>query len=210
MRQLTGIKIFLQTVMNKISLFTVPHTGTHFVYNFFDLIGVEPDPGTCTKKGAAYYNILHASIPVKEMTQAPRDRYTQHFKRKTIVTARDPYLSTIHHLDLSTTRGVDYVATVWDTFLDILPTINYHIIDIGCKEENRYQHLCSAADFLSLKISYDKDKVKKFADEWQPANYRNNEMKSNYLKSGKLPEGHDWALFDRAVDWYKGLPTNHA
>jgi len=91
----------------------------------------------------------------------------------------------------------------WDRFFRVLPTLNYHIIDIGCEMPNRYEHLCDVADFL--KVDYNSQKVKDFADAWKPENASNSIAKRKYLETRELPEGYDWSLLDEAVEWYTNL-----
>jgi len=200
--------------MHRFNIFTVPHTGTHFIFKFVnDVLGAERDNGPAhyTKDGAYYWPFHAFHQPLHMMSpriQSFCNGTNNESRRPTLVTARDPYLSTIHYMDLAPTRKLSDCAGYWDTFLGIIPRTNHFIVDIGCHENKRTEHLCEVADFLRL--PYKLDDMKTFAEAWKPENARSNDMKKKYLETGTLPDprGESWDMLDNAVAWYKSLPTN--
>jgi hypothetical protein len=207
--------------MRRITLLTVPHTGTHFVTHLFNGIGAELDHdvvcGTHQKfnkhsKINAYYWQIHSTQkPIPELPRNARLNYESCMRnnRSLIVTARDPYLSCFHYMSKSPMHSLEHQSANWNMFLDIVESRKPFIVDIGCREEMRYEHLKDALDYLKI-ANYDNDFVKQYAENWTPLNTSGNEMRVKYLKTGELPPNQDWQLLDRAVDWYKSLPTNDA
>ena len=180
-----------------IVIYTVPHTGTNFVRKFLDTLETTE-------------NIIRIHATHLDDTEMVSQHHLTQLRilassSPTIITARDPYLSAIRFLKREH-RKMTFLKKRWDRFFKTVPTMNYHIIDIGVKEEDRYTHLCQAADFL--KIKYSEQKVRAFADAWKPVNETTSDAKTKYLDTGELSKFHDWSLLDDAVSWYKNLQTN--
>lgn len=184
-----------------IVIYTVPHTGTNFVKKFLETLG--------TPK-SEYIRIHATQLDDAKIILSPHHLTQLEMlasSKPTIITARDPYLSAIRLLNR---HGSDHTITLlkrrWDRFFKTIPTMNCHIIDIGVREEDRYTHLCQAADFL--KVKYSEQNIRAFADAWKPENETTSDAKTKYLETGKLSEFYDWSLLDEAVSWYRNLPTN--
>ena len=178
-------------------LYTIPHTGTNFVEKFLNSLGVTDSIIRIhvTQLDDAEIVSQHHLTQLKMLTNSS----------PTIITARDPYLTAIRFLKREH-RTMALLKKRWDRFFKTIPTMNCHIIDIGVKEEDRYTHLCQAADFLEVK--YSEQKVRAFADAWKPENETTSDAKTKYLETGELSEFYDWSLLDEAVEWYRNLPTN--
>ena len=194
-------------------LYTVPHTGTNFVGKFLNTLRIPENKlryglGPTNTSYSGYIRI-HATqlddIAIVSQYHLAQLRLLTSSK-PTIITARDPYLSAIRYIKPGEHRKMSLLKKRWDRFFKTIPTLNHHIIDIGIQEENRYTHLCDAADFL--KVKYSEQKIKTFADAWKPENETTSDAKTKYIETGKLPEFYDWSLLDEAVAWYRNLPTN--
>jgi len=181
--------------MANITLFTVPHTGTTFAVMLFRAVQF--------KKNA--YRHVHA-LPQPFTDERMLNVYNEfvYSNKPLLVTARDPYLSAIRFV----THGnpIEHVARHWDTFLDTIESKKHATIDIGCRTNDRYDMLCDALDFGN--IAYNKEIVKQYSDAWTPVSKIDTDAKLKYIETGQLPAGHNWEALDRAVDWYKNLPTN--
>jgi len=184
--------------MHNLFLLTVKHTGTHFAFNFLTNLGMAI---------GSQYSHLHVTdyLPKKR-------KYERILNSKVLLTARDPRLGALRVAGQmqniqSSQQNVNVLATSWGVFLDLLPKINHHIIDIGCVPEQRHSHINSAIEFLGRKPLPD---LNKFVDSWTPANVNkeNKEYKITYLETGDLPPKIDFTGLDRAYEWYKSLPTN--
>jgi hypothetical protein len=179
-------------------LYTVPHSGTNFVEKFLNTLGITESIIRIHVTQLDDAKIIESQHHLTQLEMLASSK-------PTIITARDPYLSAIRLLQREH-RTMTLLKKRWDRFFKTIPTMNYHIIDIGVKEEDRYTHLCQAADFL--KVKYSEQKVRAFADEWKPENETTSDAKTKYLETGELPEFYDWSLLDEAVEWYRNLPTN--
>ena len=107
------------------------------------------------------------------------------------------------------------------------------ILDMGCREEDRVEHLCDFVRHIGKDPDEYMDDILEYADGWKPLNTSNSVEKRKYLELGQLPETQilnihrklvprretvettltkkiDWTAFDNAVAWYKSLPTNDA
>lgn len=197
----------------RITVYTVPHTGTHFATKFLDTLGIERSrqykPFPLSSK--THWWRCHAA-------QGPSGDCAEHDvadsaiipAAKLVVTARDPYLSAIRYFGPGR-RPMAKLKYRWDTFLSVLEERKkpYFILDIGCREKDRYQHLLDLAEYTG--VSYDEDVVRKYADSWKPENATDTSAKAAYLANGVLPElecDGTWSMLDDAVAWYKTLPTN--
>jgi len=127
--------------------------------------------------------------------------------RKLVVTARDPYLSAIRWISL-TSNTVQDMYYAWNYFFDVLDKKEYFIVDIGCREQDRAQHICDLAQFIN--VEYDMERVEDFALAWKPEYSSNTSAKQSYLGSGNLPPAKTgtWSMLDDAVKWYANLKTN--
>ncbi len=207
--------------MPELSLLTVTHTGTNFAIAFLELLGIPHNAGR-------NYTHIHAS---PELSPSMEKRYKELVGTKCIVTARDPLLSGIRYIHNG--AKVSQIAGCWEVFLEILPWMDAFILDVGCREEDRVEHLCDLARHVGKDPEEYMDAIVEYADNWKPLNVTDNEDKQRYLESGVLPEKQvihihrklvprretvettltkkiDWAAFDDAVAWYKSLPTNDA
>jgi len=204
-----------------LSMLTVTHTGTHFAMAFLELLGIPHNAG----RGYTH----HHAAP--ELTPHMKERYEQLIGTKCIVTARDPILSGIRYIHNGT--SVQQVADCWDVFLEVLPWMDAFILDMGCREEDRVEHLCDFVRHIGKDPDEYMDDILEYADGWKPLNTSNSVEKRKYLELGQLPETQilnihrklvprretvettltkkiDWTAFDNAVAWYKSLPTNDA
>lgn len=107
------------------------------------------------------------------------------------------------------------------------------IVDVGCREADRVEHLCDFARHVGKDPDDYMDAIVEYANAWKPLNVTDNPIKQAYLKDGTLPETQvlnikrklvprretvettltkkiNWAAFDDAIAWYKSLPTNDA
>jgi len=127
---------------------------------------------------------------------------------KVIVAARNPYLSVFRRIDLPTSRPLKYYAARWNVFLDTIPELDYVILDVGCRGEEKYNQLVDVAKHIGLYSEETIPIIKDYAKAWKPVNISDTKFKRDFLLTGELPEGYDWSVFDSAVDWYESLPTN--
>jgi len=193
-----------------ITLHTVPHTGTHFVTKIFtDVFGL-------TQK--TDWNRVHATWVAPSQLRPPELVMIQTAMEaeKLIVTARDPYLSAIRWIGKKNqyrggrplNRGVDEMYNSWNHFFDVLSKKEYFIVDIGCREKDRVQHISNLVDFLDIEV--DIGLVKDFASTWKPEYTSDSNEKQTYLNSSVLPVANkgSWDMLDDAVKWYASLDTN--
>ena len=221
--------------MSKLALFTVPHTGTHFAIGFMKELGIEhgrrtpldcPDP-----RPSGFFHCHAPGCSIEEWNNGNRE--TIFSSTKCLVTARDPYLTGIRYIHNN--QPAYLIVRHWNSFLqslDMLP--EYFVLDVGCRKEDRIQHLRDAAKFLGKDTSRYESAIEEYANKWIPLNVTNNGIKQAYLKTGELPKIQerklsrdgskilpkgefiqttleiDWSEFDGAVAWYKSLPTNDA
>jgi hypothetical protein len=190
--------------MHNLFFLTVRHTGTRFGFKFLSSIGLN--------SGSGYFHLHVSGAMKRDMT--PESTHGYLLKEKVLVMARDPLLGALRVSGQmanvkSSQNNVDGIASEWNSFIDLLPNINHHIIDIGCPEAMRYEHLCDAARFVGVDPDRWSD-LKQYAENWTPTgvNTENHEIKARYLENGTLPSQIDYSGLDRAVAWYKNLPTN--
>ena len=180
--------------MNNYILATVPHTGTVFAEGMLRTVG---QVGSAVKQ-------WHWKADSLALPSEPR----------VLVTARDPYLSVIRFLYSG--EPFESACSIWNTFLECKDFVDHFVLDVGCRKEDRFDHLCAALDFCEVDYSAYTDALVSYADEWKPANtseeYAGDQsrkhFRTEYLETGKLPDGYDWDKLDAAVAWYKSLPTN--
>jgi hypothetical protein len=207
--------------MTELSMITVPHTGTHFAIEFLEILDIPHNAGR-------NYTHLHSA---PELTPHMKERYEQQIGTKCIVTARDPILSGLRYMHNRT--RVSQAAETWDVFLEILPWMDAFVLDVGCRESDRLQHLLDCACHAGKDPDDYMDAIVEYAENWKPLNATTNPEKKQYLENGILPKKQviraarkvvprresieddytltiDWSAFDDAVDWYKSLPTNDA
>lgn len=183
-------------------LYTMPHTGTNFIVKFFEAIGQEQ---TKTWRRWHAFQIHPKEITDGQLFIEQRIKNTPGL----VVTARNPYLSAIRHFHSSSNGNLIDLHYGWGRFFDMIESRGHFVVDIGCKEENRFDHLCDLVKYLNLEC--DTDIIKQFADKWKPENTSDSKAKNDYLKNGTLPvlkHGESWDLIADAVSWYKSLPTN--
>ena len=135
-------------------------------------------------------------------------------KSKVLFTARDPYLGAIRVSGImenvkSSQENVDKLAKEWNHFINLklTPKQEYRILDIGCRESDRYKHLCEITNFLGI----DPDKwpdLRKYAGAWASVNTTNSKHKDHYLATGELPSKIDYSGLKPAYEWYANLKTN--
>jgi len=180
--------------------------------------------------GAGFFHCHSPSCAIEEWNNGNREII---FSTKCLVTARDPYLTGIRHIHNN--QPVFLAARHWNSFLQSLDMLQKHfILDVGCREKDRVQHLRDAAEFLGKDPSQFEEAIEAYANNWVPLNVTNNEIKQHYIETGELPKIQtrklprdgskilpkgefietilkiDWSAFDDAVAWYKSLPTNDA
>jgi len=161
----------------------VPHTGTHFAEALLNIADLT-------------YDTIHWQ---------PHSRPTGKYK-KTITTVRNPYLAGIRWLSIG--QQPERLADSWATCIKHLPALDHFILDIGCREADRFTHVCDAITFAGGDPELHKDALRQFADNWEPLNSSNTDNKLRYLADGALPNGYDWGKFNPIADWYSKLETN--
>ena len=206
----------------KLSLYTVPHTGAHFTIELLKRLGIEHASGT------GFFHIHSPQVIIDDWSAG--GWYTIS-NTNCIVTARDPILTGIRYI--YNNQPVSQVTNNWISFLESLDHLsNYFVLDVGCREEDRLQHLRDLAVFVGKNPNT--PIIEEYAAGWKPLNKSNNEMKQRYLETGELPKTQiyrapqpgiqypredqyvdnvleiDWSALDDAVAWYKSLPTNDA
>lgn len=207
--------------MTKPSLLTVTHTGTHFAIAFLELLGIPHNAGK-------NYTHIHAS---PELDSHMKERFEELIGTKCIVTARDPILSGLRYIH--NRAPVTQIAGCWNVFLEVLPWMDAFVLDVGCRESDRVEHLCDFARHVGKDPDEYMDAIVEYAEAWKPLNVTHNVEKRRYLEQGILPKEQvinihrklvprretvettltkeiDWSAFDDAVAWYKSLPTNDA
>lgn len=188
-----------------VRLFTVPHTGTNFVIKFFEAAN---SPLKVQKDSRRHAPRINPESLDKSPTHAKAVRNAK-AAPSLIVTARDPYLSAIRWIK-PPSRSVFEMSFAWGHFFDVLESRNgnYFIIDIGCREADRVQHLCDAAEYIGA--DYDINELTQFAKDWKPENSSDTGAKKDYLANGQLPDPRygTWDMLDEAVAWYANLKTN--
>lgn len=206
--------------MNRITLYTIPHTGTHFASKFFNTLGIaelkEVDPlnrnrgvlRPIMQEHNHWWRCHAAQGPSGDDAAFARSMFIS--AKKLVVTARDPYLSAIRYFSPGR-RPMSKLLHRWNRFLHVLENAKYpyFVLDIGCREKDRYAHLLDLAEFLD--IPYEKSVVEEYASNWKPENASNTGAKQKYLQTGTLPNlecDGSWNMLDEAVEWYKSLPTN--
>lgn len=188
---------------------TVRHTGTHFGFNFLTNIG---------KKSGTHYFHLHLNENIDGRLEKYAGYWNPDFagflKSRVLFTARDPYLGAIRVAGVmenvkSSQANVDQLVREWNCFinLDLMPKQEHRILDIGCREADRYKHLCEITEFLGIDPNQYPD-LKKFADEWMPVNITVSEHKARYIETGELSSKIDFSGLEPAYEWYANLKTN--
>lgn len=180
-------------------LTTVPHTGTVFAERLLDQIGLPP----------------HNSYTGMHWNPYP---YVLPDEPKLLITARDPYLTALRFITEGDT--IEPVALAFDNCIANLYNVDHYLLDIGCRETDRLEHVCNLARFLDIDPDLHMEKLVPFVEAWKPVNTTKEVLsrglfaegtennKAEYLETGKLPNGYDWNVLDNAVTWYKSLPTN--
>ena len=209
----TGLdKAIANQLKTKTSLFTVPHTGTHFAIEFLKCLGIEHASGT------GFFSIHPKRTRI---TDWENGGWFTIANTNCVVTARDPYLTHIRYIHNN--HDVSDNVKSWDCMINALPHLrSYKILDIGCRVEDRYDHLCEIAEFVGVYPKAYRELIEVYADAWMPLNDSENEIKKQYLETNSLPTTQtlelpsgdtkeneiDWSELDFAIDWYKTLPTN--
>jgi hypothetical protein len=166
-------------------LANVPHTGSIFTIKLLEVAG---------HVHSKNYMHWHWRVNSLALPQAPR----------ILMTARDPYLSAIR--TLTDNDPFDDICARWYSFIECKDFIDqYFVLDIGCREADRLEHVRNALDFCGITMT---DKVVDYVAAWKPENTSESLAKQEYLETGKLPDGYDWSRLDDAVAWYKSLPSN--
>lgn len=187
--------------MARIHLYTVPHTGTHFVMKAFaDVFNLEECKDWCrthTPRAIPGRLQLHEQKMIDSALQAPI----------VVVTARNPYLSAIRWINRPG-RTVEDIGWAWQHFFKVLENRKLFVVDVGCREADRFKHLCDLGDYLS--VQYSTKDVQEFANAWKPEHSSNTGAKKTYLQTGTLPHPRkgSWEVLDDAASWYKNLSTN--
>lgn len=185
-----------------IVVYTVPHTGTNFTGKFLEEIGIE--------SGEGWWRSHSPRIHPDDMSGG--QRFMEDIVRDIpflVGTARDPYLTAISYFGRSRHANISLVQWSFQNYFNMIQSRDHFILDIGCREADRYEHLCELTDYL--KVTHNNDVVKAFAERWEPENASENPAKDAYLADGTLPRpgaGESWDLLDEAVEWYKKLSTN--
>jgi len=193
--------------MTETVIFTVPHTGTHFIAEFLTVLGMKSHVNNTSLVPANKFCRIHSyRTTIKDV---PGGYYSKLLNSKVIVAARIPYMTVFRRIaQENSIHTVDTHAERWNCFLDVLPELDHVVLDITCREEEKYIQLVNIAKHVN-QYSPDKEQlIQAYADAWKPQNVSDTVYKKEFLETGALPEGHNWSRFDRAVEWYKSLPTN--
>jgi len=178
----------------KIGLYTIPHTGTNFVMQYFALLGFRP--GT----------IVAPETYVHRHAGHKKPNWDHFANFPCIITARDPYLCALRFIHNGQT--IDDCAKCWDDFLSSYESLNYTILDIGTRPSNRHNQLLSIATFVNKDPIRYATQIQEYANSWLPVKSTSSELKRQYLETGSLPTSFDWSPLNRAVAWYNSLETN--
>lgn len=177
-------------------LATVPHTGAHFVVDLLRIIDIQ--------------DILHYHWRAYSRAFPPVSKF--------LITARDPYLVGLRYI--SNGDRIEDASLTFNECIRNLYNLDHYIIDIGCRKEDRLEHVCNMANFLNINPDPYMEKLELFVEAWKPVHtteeaalrgtiIEGSEInKMRYLESGALPQDYDWSVFDTAVEWYNSLPTN--
>ena len=171
-----------------IGLYTVPHTGTHFAMRYFDILGFYPEAIVAPDN----YHHRHAGYKKHD--------WEEFSQLKCVVMARDPYLCAIRFLHNGQT--IEDCAKCWTDFIESCNDLDHFVLNLDIEKKDRLEHLYQVADFIGRCSDKYESKIRTYADEWLPVKGTNNLMKEEYMKSGKLPAGHNWELLNEAVEWY--------
>ena len=177
----------------KAILLTVPYTGTHFAKSLFEKVGVF---STYDMPNAHW---LDGNI---------REQWDKIIQRKLVITARDPYLTAIRSIKTGHETPIEFIAESWATCFEAMQQADHFILDIGCKKENRLNHVLELINFVGIDLGTYREDVTSYVDAWLPENESHSEHKVRYLETGELPSRYDWSLLDPAVNWYKALTIN--
>ena len=176
-------------------LLTVPYTGTHFTRTLLEVAGAHPYP-----QGKIYVPHAHwldANVAAD---------WAKIVQTKVLITARDPYLSAIRCIKTGQENPIDFIADAWDVFFTGMNEMEYFVFDIGLSKEARLGYARNALNFVSTDLYL--DRIDDYINRWEPMNESVTEHKTEYLKTGKLPENYDWDKLDNAVEWYNSLTTH--
>lgn len=136
------------------------------------------------------------------------DDWNKIVQTKAIITARDPFLSAIRSIKVNQEDPVKFIADSWAAAFKGMEELDFVILDIGCREAERLENALNVLRFAGIDVEKYMDSIIPYVDAWMPENESHSEHKTNYLKSGKLPDGYDWNLLYDAAIWYNKLLTN--
>lgn len=176
-------------------LLTVPHTGTTFVRTLLTKVGADSDP-----YAKAYVPNAHW------LDEGIAETWDKIVQTKLIITARDPYLSAIRAIKTNEENPVEWIADAWTLCFDAMSKTKHVVFDIDCPEQTRLSCAQNVVKFIGIDLY--SDRIDGYVEKWIPQNESHSEHKTEYLETGKLPEGYDWSLLDTTVEWYKALTTN--
>lgn len=163
--------------MNNKIIYTVPHSGTHFISTFLESLGMKQEVD---------YRIAHAQY------NKPRE-FDGFYESKFIVTLREPRLTAETELANTPPRGqqimLNNFVKCWDAFIEMLPKIDYCMVDLNTTD--RYEQLHKAALHFGLTNDV---LIKKYAESWSIINSKDRIYPLSNL---------DYSGLNDAVDWYE-------
>jgi hypothetical protein len=143
----SGIIDSVETVNNLIWLFTVKHTGTHFIMEYFRRMGLQQarmDVVTGSFVSAGEYTHLH----IEEPNHMPLMRYD---KGPVVVTMRNPidvHVSWLARYGLAATTTQALVKS-FDEMAQVIDKLDPYIFRVDA--QNRESEVLSLADYLGIK-----------------------------------------------------------
>lgn len=178
-------------------LLTVPYSGTNFTNKLLETAGASHNHNWGTYIPQAHWLDSNCT-----------DDWYKIVQTKAIITARDPFLSAIRSIKVNQEDPVKFIADSWAACFKGMEELDYVILDIGCRESDRLENALNVIRFAGIDEEKYMDNIVPFVNAWIPENESYSEHKTNYLKSGRLPDGYDWSQLYEAAIWYNKLLTN--
>ncbi len=191
------------------AIFTVPHSGTRFTMEYFNKIGIKSWwPGQSVESTDKFtqrgFWQVHAGNDY--LGRWTLDKYKLLHQVPVVVTVTHPHRNWVSF----TRRKKSYELNVdcWEYLIKELPTLNYYLFDINCRESERKTHLINMLKFLNLHTEERGMLTDKWVNEWPFSHAQDYHQKRMYLTHNRLPSGYDYDQLQFAVDWYESLPFN--
>jgi hypothetical protein len=183
--------------------YTIPHSGTHFMFELFSQLDV-PRYG--------YSGTFIDNNPYEKESRRPhyfhihsKERPTYHHihwgllhKHKVLSIVRHPYDNFISHL--SRNLDMEECSNVWKIFMDVDSKCDVYSIDINSK--NRMQSIYEGLEHVGIRDQVDDNIIQDYVRTWKPQNHWNTPVKREYDETGKMPPEHDYSMLEPALNWY--------